>query len=158
MNAPPPIGPPGVFEGLRPGAILLGAVIDNLATLAASLLLLIVFSAGLAFDEAGEVSEEQVEALMQSTGFLIASLVAGTLCTVLGAYVGAKRAGRAYLRHGGWVAVASAAFALLFYVAPSEGTQIPIWLDILGWLLVIPAGLAGGALAGRGAPEDRAMF
>jgi hypothetical protein len=154
VSAPPPIEPPGVFEGLRPGAILFGAVVDNLATLAASLLLLLAFSAGLAFDEAGEVDEEQVEALMHSTGFLLASLVAGTLCTVLGAYLGARRAARAHLRHGGWIAVASAAFALLFYVPPGEGASVPVWLDLAGWLLILPAGLAGGALAAHRAAED----
>lgn len=158
MSAPPPIEPPGIFEGLRPGAILLGAVIDNLATMAGSLLLLFVFAAGLALDGTRDVSEEQIEALMHSTGFLVASLVVGTLCTVLGAYVGARRAGRAYLRHGGWIAVTSAAISLLFYVAPSEGARGPVWLDLLGWLLVIPAGLAGGALAGRGAPRGPAGF
>ncbi len=45
---PPPIQPTGVFDGLRPGAILIGVLVDTLATFVASALLIALFAAGLA--------------------------------------------------------------------------------------------------------------
>ena len=41
---PPAIEPTGIFDGLRPGAILVGVVIDNLATLVAGSLLISLFA------------------------------------------------------------------------------------------------------------------
>jgi len=94
-----------------------------------------------------------VEALAREPGFLLCSLALGLGCTVLGAFVGARRAGSLHVHHGGWVAVASAILgvALLLPPAPQTGAQLlpPLWYEAAGWLLLLPAGLLGGALAGR---------
>jgi hypothetical protein len=151
MNqVPPPIQPEGgLFEGLHPGAILLGAVVDNLATLLSFTLLALWIASPDGLSENEEVAEAAFEAAMASPEFLIGSLILGLACTVLGAFVGARRAGTSHLRHGGWIAVASAALGLLPYLLPSgqPAPSFPLWYEVTGWLLLLPAGLAGGAIA-----------
>jgi hypothetical protein len=146
---PPTIEPEGMFDGLRPAAILYGAVVDNLATLAASIGLVMWMGSDQVVSEDGEVSRAALEALSAEPEFLLWSALLGLLCTVLGGFVGASRAGAQHLKHGGWVAVASAALGALFMLAPGSGagTAPPLWYEALGWGLLIPAGLLGGALA-----------
>jgi hypothetical protein len=137
---PPPIQPTGVFHGLRPGAILLGVLVDTLATFVTSALLIALFAAGLAGAYDGELPEGALEPLLTSPEFLLASLVAGLLCTAFAGYVGAKRAACFCVRHGAWIAVGSA-------VAGQEGPHPPLWFDLVGFTLMIPAGALGGLLA-----------
>jgi hypothetical protein len=145
---PQPIQPTGVFEGLRPGAILFGVIVDNLATIVASSLLVSLFAAGLAQEHGGELPEEALEPLLASPEFLLASLVVGLLCTVFAAYLGARRAACFFIRHGAWIAVASALAALLLYaIADPQGPRPPLWFDLVGFTLMIPAGALGGLLA-----------
>ena len=145
---PSPIQPTGVFDGLRPGAILIGVVVDNLATFVASSLLVSLFAARLAGEQGGELPEEGLESLLASPEFLLASLVVGLLCTVFGAYVGARRAACFCVRHGAWIAVGSAISALVLYaLAGQQGPRPPLWFDMAGFALMIPAGALGGLLA-----------
>ena len=147
-DRPPPIEPTGVFDGLRPGAILIGVVVDNLATFVASSILIGLFAAGLADDQGGELPERALEPLLASPEFLLASLAVGLLCTVFAAYVGAKRAARFFVRHGVWIAIGSAFCALFSYVvAGQQGPHPPLWFDLVGFTLMIPAGALGGLLA-----------
>jgi hypothetical protein len=142
---PPAIGAPGIFTGLRPGAILLGVVVDHLATLLASAALVAALAAR---EPGGELSEEALEALAATPEFLVASLVLGLACTALGAFVGARRAGCAFVRHGGWIAIGSALVALAGIAAGPPGPPPPLWLELAGFLLAVPAGILGGWLAG----------
>jgi hypothetical protein len=145
---PPPIQPTGVFDGLRPGAILIGVIVDTLATFVASALLIALFAAGLAEEHGGELPEGALEPLLASPEFLLASLVVGLLCTVFAGYVGARRAASFCVRHGAWIAVGSAFYALFLYaVAGQEGPHPPLWFDLVGFTLMIPAGALGGLLA-----------
>jgi len=155
---PPPIQPTGVFDGLRPGAILIGVIIDNLATFVASSFLVSLFAARLAGEHGGELPEEGLEPLLASPEFLLASLVVGLLCTVFAAYVGARRAACFFVRHGAWIAVGSAISSLVLYAfAGQQGPHPPLWFDLVGFTLMIPAGALGGLLAEhhlRGAGTD----
>jgi len=145
---PSPIEPTGVFDGLRPGAILIGIVVDNLATFVASAMLVSFFAAGMAKEHGGDLPEEALESLLASPEFLLASLAVGLLCTVFAAYVGARRAACFFIRHGAWIAVGSAFSALvLFAIADPQDPRPPLWVDLVGFTLMIPAGLLGGLLA-----------
>jgi len=147
-SRPPAIQPTGVFDGLRPGAILIGVVVDNLATIVAGSLLVSLFAVRLAREHGAEPSEQAFEALLSSPGFLLASLIVGLLCTVLGAYVGARRAGCLFVRHGAWIAVGSAIVAvILLAMEGPTGSRPPLWFDMVGFALMIPAGAVGGLLA-----------
>jgi hypothetical protein len=127
---------------------VLGVVVDNLATLLAGLVLLSIFAAREGLGRDGVISEEAYEALTSSPEFLIASLVLGLACTGLGAFVGARRAGSSFARHGGWIGAGSAMVGLaLSLSAEPVRTPPPLWLEFIGYVLVIPAGVLGGLLA-----------
>ena len=88
--------------------------------------------------------------LAVSTSYVAASIAVGALGTVLGAFIGARRAGQLHVRHGGWIAVASTALgALLMLLEPParDAAEFPFWAQVAAWLLILPAGMTGGALA-----------
>jgi putative membrane protein (TIGR04086 family) len=146
---PPGIEAPGIFTGLHPRAILIGVVVDSLATLVAGFALVSVFAARQGPGPDGGVSDEALDSLTASPEFLLASLVVGLACTSLGGFVGARRAGTSFARHGGWIGVGSALVALLLSVASGpDPSPPPLWFELAGYLLVIPAGVLGGLLAG----------
>jgi hypothetical protein len=94
------------------------------------------------------VPDEALEALMASPEFLLASMAVGLLCTVLGAYVGCRRAACFFIRHGVWVAVGSALVSVISQaLAGAEDPRPPLWMDIIGLTLMFPAGACGGLLA-----------
>jgi len=150
MERPGSIEPEGVFDGLSGGAIALGAFVDLGATILGSLLLLgWLAPAALGPDEA-EAAEALAAHAASDVGCAL-ELALGIFCTALGAFVGARRAGRLHVRHGGWIAVASTAgVALLMLLTPPDAQEpaVPLWCQALAWILIIPAGVSGGALAG----------
>ena len=79
---------------------------------------------------------------------MLASLIVGLLCTVFAGYVGARRAECFFVRHGAWIAIGSAFSALFFYaIAAEPGPRPPLWFDLVGFTLMIPAGALGGLFA-----------
>jgi hypothetical protein len=145
---PPAIQPTGILEGLKPGAIVFGVFVDITASIVGSLLLVALFG-GLQPPQDGASPREAMKALEASPQFLFASLSVGLLCTVWGAYVGAKRAGRLFARHGAWIGIGSALVGLVFYGAgDAQGPRPPFWFDVLGFALLLPAGALGGHWAG----------
>lgn len=153
---PPAIQPTGIFEGLRPGAIVFGVVVDMAASMLGSLLLVGLF-AGQASRDGGASSSDAAQALAASHEFLFASLALGLSCTVFGAFVGARRASRFFVRHGVWIGIGSAAVGLILYgSAGQEEPRPPLWFDLLGFSLLLPAGALGGYLAGFGAKRSAA--
>ena len=143
----PSIEPTGIFDGIRPGAILLGVIVDTVATIVSGVALLFVFTVQVAWQHEGDIPDAPLDAMVTSPMFLFASLAVGLLCTILGAYVGAGRAACFHLRHGAWIAVGSAVVSLVSYAIPAQGEPNPFWLDIVAFTLIIPAGVAGGLLA-----------
>lgn len=149
MNGPnisEPIEPAGFFDGLRPRAILVGVLVDNVATFFSGVLLMLSFSGGEITGAGKEIPEQVFETIASTPEFLLASLVTGLLCTVFGGYVAAKRAHLYPVRHGAWVGMAAALMGLLFYASP-EQMRSPYWFELSGFLFVIPAGATGGLIA-----------
>ena len=137
----------GVFQGLRPAAILIGVAFDNLATLLVQPLLLAAFL-GTPGPTGAEALEEALAALAGSTAFLLASLGVGLGCTAAGAYVGARRAGCHFVRHGVWIGVCAALIGLACYPMPAASRPLPpLWIDLVGFALPLPIGGLGGLLA-----------
>jgi hypothetical protein len=136
-----------VFSGLRPRAILIGVVVDHLSTLLSSLALIVVLAAEHSVDLEEGFSDEAIEALVATPEFLLWSFILGMLCTALGGYVGARRAACHHIRHGAFVALASLLIGLLFYLLPPGGEPAPLWYDLLGLVIAIPSGVAGGWIA-----------
>jgi len=147
LRRPPSIEPTGIFDGLRPGAILFGVIVDTVATIVSGSVLLWVFALQMSRQYGGDFPEGALDAVLTSPAFLIASLVVGILCTILGAFVGARRAACFHVRHGAWIAVGSAIVSLVSYAASPPEQPNPLWFDLVGFTLIIPAGIAGGLLA-----------
>lgn len=149
MKPPGAIEPEGLFDGLSAGAILFGALVDIGATLVCGILLMLVFAPEAISRNEAEAAAA-IEALYASPVYNAVELAVGLACTTLGAVAGALRAGVLHVRHGGWIAVASTALTAFFTLAaPPETTTaaIPFWREALGWILILPAGVAGGVLA-----------
>jgi predicted MFS family arabinose efflux permease len=144
-----PIEPEGMFDGLSASAILLGAFVDIATTMiAVSLFVLWLAPDVMSPDQA--VSRKALAESQATAIYVTGNVVLGALGTVLGAFVGARRAGRLHVRHGGWIAVTSTAigFVLTLLSAPAQvDTASPLWAETLAWLLILPAGISGGALA-----------
>jgi hypothetical protein len=145
---PTAIEPSGVFQGLRPAAILFGVAFDNLATLLVAPLLLAAFAGASGPTGTEVLDEETLAALARSTAFLLASLGVGLGCTAAGAYVGARRAGCHFVRHGVWIGVCAALIGLACYPMPAAARPLPpLWFDLVGFALPLPVGALGGLLA-----------
>jgi hypothetical protein len=145
-----PIEPEGTFDGLSAPAILLGAFVDIAATTIA-MTLLVLWLAPDVMSQDRVASRNALEKCHASPTYVIGNVVLGALGTVFGAFVGARRAGQLHVRHGGWIAVASTAIGFgLALLLPPEQVDVadpPLWLQGIAWLLILPAGMTGGALA-----------
>lgn len=144
-----PIEPRGIFDGLRWGWILRGALLDIVLTAAASIPLLLLLAGPAAFSEDQEVANEAMEIALTSPEGLFWTMLIGLSATAVGACYGARRAGAHHVRHGGWVAVVSLVLGLPFLlVAGSQGGAAnPLWYDALSIAGMLPAGLLGGLIA-----------
>jgi len=116
-------------------AVIVGAIVDNTATF----FIMNLLAAAL---RATGINEDEVMSRMKSTSGMLLGLILGPGCTVLGAYVAGRIAKQAERLQGAVVAVAGMLVALIFR---ESGT--PLWFDIAGFALMLPAGLFGGALA-----------
>ena len=151
-----PIESGGTFAGLSGSAILLGAFVDLALTEILTRLLVLWLAPDVMSQDQAAVRRAVAE-LVASNAYLAGNIAIGALCTL----IGARRAGQLHVRHGGWVAVTSQAIGVLLMAllpAPSEEvTEYPLWAEAVGWLLVLPAGMTGGALAAAlpAAPRGR---
>ena len=132
---------------MRFRAILVGTIVDNLATLVAGTGLFIALAVKSSINFADDVPDDVIEGLSLTPLFLFWSFVLGALCTVLGGYVGARYAGCLYSKHGVFVGLASLLIGLAGYLFPVSGEPTLLWYDLLGVLLVVPCGAVGGWLA-----------
>src|SRR5688572_11397230 len=96
-----PIEPEGTFDGLRAQAILLGAFVDIAATTIA-VTALVLWLAPDVMSKDPAVSRKALEETHATTTWVTANVALGALGTVVGAFVGARRAGQLHVRHGGW--------------------------------------------------------
>ncbi len=118
-------------------AFIVGAIVDNVATL----FLMILLATALA---SKGLSQDEVMARLKTMSGLLLELIIGLGCTALGGYVAGRIAGRAEVLHGALVAIVGMVIALIF----REG-GLPAWIDIVGFIAMLPAGMAGGYLAGQ---------
>jgi hypothetical protein len=82
-----------------------------------------------------------IETLNQDTYFLVGSLIAGTISTILGGYVAARIA----RTEPYWNAGAIGVFGIISGVFLAKG--FPLWFNVPGFLTALPAALLGGYIA-----------
>ena len=150
----PSIEPEGLLKGMRWRAVLFGVVVDIVLTGVAAAILILWVAGSDAFSLDEEVAAQALAAALTSPQYLLSSLVAGLLATLIGGYAGARRAGIFHVRHGGWIAVFSTVFGFSLYLLPGASSEPtpPFWYDAVGIALVLPAGLLGGLVAARRDP------
>lgn len=156
---PNPIEPDGLLDGLRWDSILLGGLLDNVLTLLGFSLLTAALAGDDVVSENEELAERALQEMASSPEFLLLGLLVGVAATTIAAFIGARRAGAHHVRHGGWIALCSAALSVLpfLFAGSAPGESPPLWYEAAGWCLLLPSGLAGGYLAARTAPTPGAQ-
>ncbi|NRA07256.1 MAG: TIGR04086 family membrane protein [Myxococcales bacterium] len=144
---PSPVEASGFFTGLRALPIVVGVFVDNLATMLGGLLFLSAQLERYGIRPGDELPEEVLRELHSDPTLLAASLVIGILATSLGGYAAGRMAHGHRRQHGAFVGLVGVLLGLLAYGSAVAGERPPLWYDLLGFLLMIPAGALGGALA-----------
>lgn len=129
-----------------PKAITIAMLLSLALDVVGGMLLLAVFGDGLDPNLPPEQMAAVIEAVLQDTGFMLASLAYGTATTVFGGYVAARLA-RAYPYFN---ALAVGVLGIVLGLLLSSGA--PWWFDALAYLITLPAALLGGRLAPRRNP------
>lgn len=93
----------------------------------------------------GAAQAEIASRLNASLGLQLSMLVVGLSFTGIGGYVAARLAKQQQLRNAAYVGCLSlATSAGLSLLAEPSSSVTPLWLDALGYVLVVPAALLGG--------------
>ena len=144
-SPPPPIEPAGFFTGVQIWPVILGVVVDTVATLVLSTAYFMFYvSEGLSEKEGA--MEDAFSAYWSSSEGLLASLVIGTLGTMIGGFYAAHKAGALQIKHGALVGAGAILLGLAFSAAGTE-SQLPDWFMAVAYGAAIPAGAIGGYLA-----------
>ncbi len=125
------------IRGLKFKAVLLGFLVDTVGTLGVAFVLLFAMAAR-------GLSEDEVAARMHGPSGLLLMLILGLGFTVGGGYIAGRTARQEEILHG--VSVAGLGIVLgLFLRDPG----VPLWYEAVSLAAMIPAGMAGGYLAGE---------
>ncbi len=144
---PDSIDPEGVLDGIRWGAVVFGVVVDLAASLVVTIPMLLILAGPDAFSENEAIAQAAQAQALESDFATLVGVVVGLFCTVIGAFVGARRAACHFVRHGGWIGVGSLVLGVaLIAMLPPEPAS-PLWADMTSLLGIVPAGMAGGLLA-----------
>lgn len=84
---------------------------------------------------------DTINALTLSTNFLLGSVIIGTLVTIVGGYVAARIAKKEPYLNASIIGVLGIVLGVLL------ANNYPLWFNVLGFVMVLPAALLGGHLA-----------
>jgi putative membrane protein (TIGR04086 family) len=152
-SAPPRIEPTGFFTGVRFGPVIIGVVVDYIATQLAMAAFIFGYLAK-ELAKQGEMTEEAVAKYMETSEGLTAMLVIGCLGTALGGFIAARKAGALETKHGAFVGLGSLIVSFIQQAMQEHSLELPQWFNFVSVIAVIPAGALGGyvaeLLSGRG--------
>jgi putative membrane protein (TIGR04086 family) len=144
-SAPPPVEPTGFFTGIQIRPIILGVVVDTIATIALSTFYYTFFVAKDLADKGG-AAEDALAAYWSSSDGLMASLLLGSLGTLIGGFYAAHKARTLHMKHGALVGIGSIILGLVMSAGNAE-SDLPQWFMALSFAAAIPAGALGGFFA-----------
>lgn len=147
---PSPIGPRGFFAGVKIRPIVIGAVVDYLATYFLTMLYLLAYYVKDPLEKGGvpeEAIEKALQEMMSSQEGLLALIMIGAFCTALGGYVAARLAKVEEVKHGALVGAASLMLGFLEALMVGAGSSLPQEYALLAYVIAIPAGALGGYFA-----------
>ena len=139
-QSPSPIQPTGFFTGIQFRPIIGGVVVDTVA---------LYYSFFVAKDLAaqGGATDDAFTQYWNSSDGLIASLLLGSLGTVIGGFFAAYKAGTLEMKHGALVGMGSIILGLVLQAGGQQETAMPEWFMALSFAAAIPAGAIGGFFA-----------
>jgi len=144
-NSPPgPIEPTGFFTGIQLRPILMGVVVDTVATFAL-ISLYYSFYVEPGVSKGAAVGDEAAAYWSTSEG-LVATLLLGSLGTLIGGFYAAYKAGKLEMKHGALVGIGSIILGLALQTGTEE-SALPEWFMALSAAAAIPAGALGGFFA-----------
>jgi putative membrane protein (TIGR04086 family) len=141
-----PVQPTGFFTGVQIRPVILGVVVDYIATYAGIYAYFFVYLAK-EFSKQGEVSSDAITKYMSSNEGLMIGFAIGVLGTALGGFVAARKAGKFEIKHGAFVGLGSLIVSFIELSMQDEVTPVPEWFRFLSVIAVIPAGALGGYFA-----------
>jgi hypothetical protein len=142
VNSFDPIEPHGILHGISARSVIRGFLWDNFLSIVFSLLLAHNSLPNGLF----ESNESEVDAVFASAAFNLLFLPIGLGCTGFGAYLAAMRCAGAESANAVAVGVASLLLGMACLLL-LPGGQPPLWITLVGWILILPAAAAGGAIA-----------
>jgi putative membrane protein (TIGR04086 family) len=145
-SPPTPIEPSGFFTGIQIRPVIMGVIVDTIATIALISLYYSLYAAPGRVAGKGVAVEEEAAAFWATSEGLVASLLLGSLGTAIGGFYAAYKAGTLEMKHGALVGVGSIIMGLFLQSGGSEN-QIPEWFMALSFAAAIPAGALGGFFA-----------
>jgi putative membrane protein (TIGR04086 family) len=145
-SPPAKIEPTGFFTGIQFRPIIGGVIVDTLATLALTALYYWFFVAkDLAAQSAA--AEDAYRRYWTSSEGLVASLILGSLGTMIGGFYAAYKAGGLEMKHGALVGIGSIVLGLFLQALAADDSASPEWFMALSFAAAIPAGALGGFFA-----------
>jgi len=133
-GAPPsPVHPTGFFTGVQVRPVIIGVVVDYVAT---SVMIYAYFFVYLAN-----------QLYMTTTEGLLIGFAIGTLGTAIGGFVAARKAGNFEIKHGAFVGLGSLIVSFIEELLREEFIPLPEWFRFLSVVAIIPAGAFGGYVA-----------
>lgn len=142
-SPPSKVEPTGFFTGIQFRPIIGGVVVDTIATFALTWL---YYSFFVAKDLTAQgAAEDAFNQYWNSSDGLIASLLLGSLGTVIGGFFAAYKAGKLEMKHGALVGIGSIILGLL--LQSGAESEVPEWFMALSFAAAIPAGALGGFFA-----------
>jgi len=144
-SPPGRIEPTGFFTGIQFRPIIVGVIVDTLATF---VLVTAFYALFVAKDLAaqGGAMEDAFAQYWRSSEGLTASLILGSLGTLIGGFYAAYKAGALEMKHGALVGIGSIILGLVLQSGGSE-SELPDWFMALSLAAAIPAGALGGFFA-----------
>jgi len=145
-GTPSPVHPTGFFTGVQIRPVILGVIVDYIATYAGMYAYFFLYLAN-KLSEQGELSQEALADYMMSHEGLMIGFIIGALGTVLGGFIAAQKAGKFHIKHGAFVGLGSLTLSFIEEMLRGESMPMPEWFRALSILSIIPAGALGGYVA-----------
>ena len=143
---PSPVEPEGFFTGVEIRPLILGVVMDHIATYAMMFAYYFAYVVP-KFGGNGEIDPDKVSQFMLTAEGLTAGMVIGALGTMIGGMVAGYKAGGYEAKHGGLVGAGSLLVAFIQQSLAQETLPVPDWYRTLGVILAMPVGAIGGYIA-----------
>ncbi len=125
---------------VQPKAVFLGFLVDSVGTFVVAAIIGIVAGVFYAMND-GDIDALTVDSVYSNTPLMLFAVLLGSGFTVLGGYIAGSIARESRLFNAALVGVTGIFIGLFFW------GEAPLWYDMTGLLLIVPAACLGGFIA-----------